>query len=214
MYINCKTNEIDIARIQETHNGRNGNQVYGDYAILYIASVKAISNQNNNNAQWANNWRGGVALLIKNDYVESIKQINRIRSRIVEIRLKICDEPNCLSITFHYAPYMGYGEIELNTYRNELNNHMRQIQKSCTKLWMTDNNGPISQAEKETYIIGKLTIGHKTEVGNGGNFAELRRRQDLTCTNTSIRPKMGESKITNAEFESRYRCLRNRFLSI
>ena len=42
---------------------------------------------------------------------------------------------------------MGYGEIELNKYRNELNNHMGQIPNNYIKLWTADNNGQICQTE-------------------------------------------------------------------
>ena len=83
---NCRTRRIGISRFHETHNGRNGNHVYEDYAILYTAAGKAINNQNNYRAQWVNNWRWGVAILIKEDYVENVERINRIGSRIVEIR--------------------------------------------------------------------------------------------------------------------------------
>ena len=84
---NCKIKKNDIACIQETHNGRNGHQIYKVYAIYYCAADKAIHKQNCNNTRWANNWRGGVELIIKNDYGENIKQMNRIR-RIIEIKLK------------------------------------------------------------------------------------------------------------------------------
>ena len=72
---NCKTNNIDIACIQETHNERNDNHTYGDYSIFYSASGKAINNINNNYNRWADNWRGGLAIIIKNNYVGNIKQI-------------------------------------------------------------------------------------------------------------------------------------------
>ena len=73
----CATNKIDIACVQETHDERIYNQVYGDYTIFYSASDRAINNQNNNNTHRAYNWRGGVAIVIKNDYVGHIKQVNR-----------------------------------------------------------------------------------------------------------------------------------------
>ena len=88
---------------RNAQNEGNDNQVYSDYTIFYIAADKDISNQNNN-TQWANNWRGGVSIIIKNEYVGNIKQINRISSRIIEIRRKTGNELNDLSITCPYAP--------------------------------------------------------------------------------------------------------------
>ena len=57
---------------------------------------------------------------------------------------------------------------------------------------MTDNNGQISQTENTKDIIGKWAIGNKTEVGDGGEYNEICKRQDLTCINTFIPPEMGE----------------------
>ena len=79
-------NEIDVACIKETHNDRNDRQTYTDYTIFYSAADKAIQNRNNN-THWGNNWRG-VAIITKNDYVDNIKPINRVYSRIIGIKLK------------------------------------------------------------------------------------------------------------------------------
>ena len=49
------------------------------------------------------------------------------------IKLRTGNRLNGISITFPYAPYMGYGEIEHNKYRNELNNHMDQIPSKYIK---------------------------------------------------------------------------------
>ena len=88
----------------------------------------------------------------------------------MEIRLKTGHQLNDISIICSYAPYMGYGEIERNKYRNGLNNHMDPIPNNYIKIWMTDNNGQISQEENTKDIIGKWNIGNKTEVGNGENI--------------------------------------------
>ena len=105
---------------------------------------------------------------------------------------------------------MGYDAIELTKYRIELNNHMDKIPNSYIKLWLTDNNGQICQMGNTKDIIGKCTIGDKTEVGNGGNYVHLFRRKDLTCVcvYTTIRPKWkkrGESATWHSEFGRYYR---------
>ena len=79
---------------------------------------------------------------------------------------------------------MGYGEIELNKYRNELNNHMDQLQNRNIKLWAKDNNGQICRTDSTNYIIEKWAIGSKTEVGNGGNVSTYAKAKTLlvwTC---------------------------------
>ena len=89
---NCGTNGGDIACIQETHTERNDRKAYKAYTIFYIAADKTIQNHNNN-THWANNWKGGVSIIIKNGYVETWK-IDRLNSRIIEIKLKTWGELN------------------------------------------------------------------------------------------------------------------------
>ena len=90
---------------------------------------------------------------------------------------------------------MGYGETELNKYRNELNNHMDKIPNKYIRLWRTENNGQICQKEGARDTSGKWAIGNTTEAGDGEKHMDLRRRRDIARINTFIRPERVNAEI-------------------
>ena len=57
---------------------------------------------------------------------------------------------------------------------------------------MGHNHGQICQSGNTKDIIGKWATCSKAEVCNGGKYIDICKRQDLTYTNTFIRPEIGK----------------------
>ena len=63
-------NNIDIARIQETHS-KNDNRKYGSYTIFYSAARRNEHTAKEIQNNWTSKWRGGVAIAIKMSMCET-----------------------------------------------------------------------------------------------------------------------------------------------
>ena len=105
----------------------------------------------------------------------------------MEIRSKTGKSINNLSILNTYAPHMQYDQEDISNYWEEVRKTLDGVHKNLIKIWRTDNNGKIAQTEQNE-SIGKWTIGTKTDIGNGGNFASILAEQQLTCVHTFFIP--------------------------
>ena len=76
---NIKSNKIDIACIQETHNERCDNIIIGDYEIYFGGCIESKINRKTTQ-------KGGVAIITHKSISPHIQSIYRINGRIMEIR--------------------------------------------------------------------------------------------------------------------------------
>ena len=101
----------------------------------------------------------------------------------MELRFKTGDSVKNISIINTYAPHMSYDKEEINKYWNKTQKLIKNIPNNLIKIWCTDNNGKIAQ--DETYnSIGKWTIAHGNEKGNGENYSKTIEGNNTRCTNT------------------------------
>lgn len=103
-----KNNDIDIACIQETHNNRNDHIGKNNYTIIFNGEI--------NNRKTSNEIiKAGTSIAIKTKLTDNIIQLNRINSRVMEIRLRTGGKIKNISILNTYAPDMSHNEAEHET---------------------------------------------------------------------------------------------------
>ena len=144
---NLQRGNIDIARIQDTHNENKLRNISKLPYILWWG-------ERDSNNSHANRCIGGVGIAIKSNLVIHIKSINRINERLMDIRLANNNNNKNISIINSYAPHMGYGNKIIEEYRNDINNHFGDISHNYYKWWLFGYNGKIV---KNLYNIGKWT---------------------------------------------------------
>ena len=103
--------KIDIAMIQETHWGNNGEWEQGEYTF-YVTAARRNGAENKKESIQGGKGIGGVAIAIKKDIKENILQIARINERIMKIRLETNIRGGEITILNTYAPHMSYNAGE------------------------------------------------------------------------------------------------------
>ena len=62
---------------------------------------------------------------------------------------------------------MGYGEGNINTYWDTINNHFGNISDEYYKWWSCNNDVQIAQGGENGRGVGKWTYSYYTDGGNG-----------------------------------------------
>ena len=185
MITNLENNNIDIARIQETHNERNDYLKKEKYAILF-------SGLDGKEHKSKTNIKAGVAIAIKNTLLNNITQVNRVNNRIMEIRIKTGKNLQNINILNTYAPDMNHNDNDIYQYWQQVERLIEKIPKKITQIWCTDNNGQIARNGNNKNHIGKWTTSTKTEAGNGKQLEEICKENNLICSSTFFIPKNKE----------------------
>ena len=186
--------EIEIARIQETHNGRIDSEQYNNYTILYggCNTDKKTNDEHKYTNNKGNCYSSGVAIAIHNNIKHSICNVTRINDRIMELRLNTENKINNISIANSYAHpnYYDNDNDKINDYWGNLNASLQTIPRKLIKLRGTDNNGQVKQDINNYNNIGKWTMGDNNNINTDGrNISDTCIEHNLTCCNTFFIPE-------------------------
>ena len=134
---------IDIARIQETHNTISRECRTRNYRFV-SAEAEHVHGATNEKGI------GVVALMSKHDWGDNINKIHRRSRRRIEIILHTGQSKKQLHIINTYAPHMGYSKGDRGEYWEELKLPIGNIAKKDFVIWTTDNNGQIARPTNDT----------------------------------------------------------------
>ena len=119
--------KIDIAMIQETHWGNNGEWEQGEYTF-YVTAARRNGTENTKESIQGGKGIGGLAIAIKKDIKENILQI---------------------AILNTYAPHMIYNAGGREEYWKKIGETLKEANRKDCIIWGTDNNGQVAQENKD-----------------------------------------------------------------
>ena len=189
---------IDIACMQETHNERIDSEQIENYTIFYggcdcVKLSKKINTHDNEPIEESiigpNSYKAGVAIVLRNDLTHLIKNIFRISSRIMELRIQTGKKVANISILNTYAPRNNYPNTQIYDYWALVNSHIPNIPHKLIRIWCTDNNGQVSQNNHNDKYIGPWRMENNSTNINGDNLAESCINNNYICVNTFFIPK-------------------------
>ena len=156
--------KIDIAMIQETHWGNNGEWEQGEYTF-YVTAARRNGTENTKESIQGGKGIGGLAIAIKKDIKENILQIARINERIMKIRLETNIHGGKITILNTYAPHMSYNAGEREEYWKKIGETLKEANRKDCIIWGTDNNGQVAQENKDKKEKNKC-VGRRTMAKN------------------------------------------------
>ena len=98
-------NNIDVARIKETHNENTTSETFGYYNSIW--KLWGIFLQN------TTTYSAGVAIEVRNNILNNVNTINRINGRIMQIAISTDKHLRIIAIAITYAPHHGYNDDEI-----------------------------------------------------------------------------------------------------
>ena len=183
---------VDIACIQETHNGRTGKQEINKYIIFFGGNdiQHELTNKDT-----VNNKKAGAEIAIGKTGPPPpfVKGIYSKNGRTMEIRLKTGNSIKNISILNSYAPHTGYPTETIEEYLKYMESYTSLVPNNLVKIWCADNDGQLSQNETSEKYIRKWTLGNKLDNINSQNISKNCENNAWVARNANS-PPMEEKK--------------------
>ena len=181
---NITRNNIDIACIQETHNG-SVDILFEMVTVFTSSGYKLIILSKS-----AISIRGRVAVSIKKGFIPNVYEITKYNKRITELRIRTGKGINYLAILNKYAPQAQSGGNGGTKYRSDIGDTIHNIPNNLITLWRAYSNGHISKSTNKSHTNGDWEFRKEGEIQDGSNLLSLRHGDDLVCTTTSPSGKL------------------------
>ena len=143
--------------------------------------------------------RNGVGIIVKEEYVASVLEVNRVSGRLMRMKLDVRGVR--LNVICAYAPQVGCEEEEKESFWNELDVMVESLPRDERIVIGADLNGHVGQGNKgDEEVIGRY--GVKERNPEGQKVVDFAKRMNLAVVNTYFRKKE-EHRVT---YKSGGRC--------
>ena len=177
--------KLDILCVQETRwKGSKARNIGGGFKLLYHG---------------VDSRRNGVGVILKEEYSKRVLEVRRVSDRVVSVKLE--SEGVILNVVSAYAPQVGCGREEKESFWDELDEVVETIPEQERVVIGADFNGHVGEGNRgDEAVMGRH--GYKKRNAEGQSLVDFAVRKDMAVVNTYFKKKE-EQRVT---FKSGGRC--------
>ncbi|MDJ0933710.1 MAG: endonuclease/exonuclease/phosphatase family protein [Breoghania sp.] len=177
--------KLDILCVQETKwKGSKARNIGGGFKLLYHGVDRR---------------RNGVGVILKEEFSERVLEVRRVSDRVVSVKLEI--EGVIINVVSAYAPQVGCGREEKESFWKELDEVVETIPRQERVVVGADFNGHVGEGNRgDEAVMGRH--GYKERNAEGQSLVDFAVRKDMAVVNTYFKKKE-EQRVT---FKSGGRC--------
>ena len=164
--------KVDMLCVQETRwKGSRARNIGGGFKLFYHG---------------VDGKRSGVGVILKEEYSKSVVEVKRVSDRVINVKLEV--EGVMINIISAYAPQVGCGMEEKESFWSELDGAVESVPKNERLVIGADFNGHVGEGNRgDEEVMGRY--GLKERNVEGQMVVDFAKRMEMAVLNTYFRKK-------------------------